>query len=60
MIASLRGTVASRRPDHVVVECAGVGYRAAVSAETLRQVPAAGEEVLLHTELVARDESMQL
>ena len=60
MIASVRGTVAERRPDHVVVECAGVGYRLAVSAETLRHVPAAGAEALLHAHLVLRDEGMQL
>ena len=60
MIASVRGRVAARRPEGVVVECAGVGYALAVSAETLRHVPAAGEEVLLHTHLVVRDESMQL
>ena len=40
MIALLRGEVAVRRSDHVVVLCGGVGYRAAVSAETLRHVPA--------------------
>jgi Holliday junction DNA helicase RuvA len=60
VIASVRGRVAARRPDHVVVECAGVGYGVAVSAETLRHVPAAGEETLLHTHLVVRDEGMQL
>ncbi len=60
MIASVRGEVTVRRPDHVVVECAGVGYRLAVSAHTLRAVPAAGEEALLHTHLVVRDDGMQL
>ena len=60
MIASVRGIVAARRPEGVVVECGGVGYALAVSAETLRHVPAAGETVLLHTHLVVRDESMQL
>ena len=40
MIALLRGEVAVRRADHVVVLCGSVGYRAAVSAETLRHVPA--------------------
>ncbi len=40
MIALVAGDVAVRRPDHVVVETAsGVGYRLAVSAETLRHVP---------------------
>ena len=60
MIASVRGPVAARRPDHVVVECAGVGYRVAVSAQTLAQVPPVGEQALLHTHLVVRDDGMQL
>ena len=43
VIALVAGEVAVRRPDHVVVETAGgVGYRLAVSAETLRHVPAVG------------------
>ena len=60
MIALLRGEVAVRRPDHVVVLCAGVGYRLAVSSETLRHVPAAGEEVSLHAHLVVRDDALTL
>lgn len=60
MIASVRGAVAARRPDGVVVESGGVGYAVAVSAETLRHVPAAGGETLLHTHLVVRDDGMQL
>ncbi|MBA2506561.1 MAG: Holliday junction branch migration protein RuvA [Thermoleophilaceae bacterium] len=60
MIASVRGPVLVRRPDHVVVECAGVGYRLAVSAETLDKVPAAGKEAVLHTHLVMRDDGMYL
>ena len=42
MIALVEGTVAVRRADHVVVSCGGVGYRLAVSAETLRHVPRVG------------------
>jgi len=60
MIALVSGTVAVRRADHVVVSCAGVGYRLAVSAETLRHVPAVGKEVLLHAHLVVRDDALQL
>jgi len=60
VIASVRGEVTVRRPDHVVVECGGVGYRLSVSAHTLRSVPAAGEEALLHTHLVLRDDGMHL
>ena len=60
MIASVRGVVLVRRPDHVVVESAGVGYRLAVSAETLKAVPARGKEVTLHSHLVMRDDAVQL
>lgn len=60
MIASVRGEVIVRRPDHVVVECGGVGYRLAVSANTLKAVPRVGEEVLVHTHLVMRDDGMHL
>jgi len=60
VIASVRGEVTVRRADHVVVECAGVGYRLAVSAETLRSVPGVGNEVLLHSHLVMRDDGMHL
>jgi Holliday junction DNA helicase RuvA len=60
MIASLRGKVVIRRPDAVVVECGGVGYRLAVSAHTLQQVPATGEEAFLHAHLIMRDDAMQL
>jgi Holliday junction DNA helicase RuvA len=60
MIASVRGEVTVRRPDHVVVEAAGVGYRLAVSAMTMKSVPRVGEETLLHTHLVLRDDGMHL
>ena len=61
MIALVAGEVAVRRPDHVVVETAGgVGYRLAVSSETLRQVPGVGRPVSLHTHLVVRDDALLL
>jgi Holliday junction DNA helicase RuvA len=60
MIALISGTVAVRRGDHVVVDCHGVGYRLAVSAETLKHVPAVGHEVALHTHLVVRDDALAL
>jgi holliday junction DNA helicase RuvA len=60
MIALLRGEVAVRRSDHVVIMCEGVGYRAAVSAETLRRVPPVGERVSLHAHLLVRDDALSL
>jgi Holliday junction DNA helicase RuvA len=61
MIALVAGDVAVRRPDHVVIATAsGVGYRLAVSAETLKHVPAAGGAVTLHAHLVVRDDALAL
>jgi holliday junction DNA helicase RuvA len=60
MIAAVRGEVLVRRPDHVVIEAGGVGYRLAVSAETLKSVPATGRETFLHADLIARDDSLAL
>ena len=60
MIAAVRGEVLVRRPDHVVIDAGGVGYRLMVSAETLKSVPATGREGFLHAELIARDDSLAL
>lgn len=60
MIAAVRGEVLVRRPDHIVVDAAGVGYRLAVSTETLRAVPATGTQVTLHAHLISRDDSLAL
>jgi holliday junction DNA helicase RuvA len=60
MIAAVKGEVLVRRPDHVVIDAHGVGYRLAVSTETLKAVPAAGSETFLHAELIAREDSLAL
>src|SRR5262245_32390571 len=60
MIASVSGEVLVRRSDHVVVDANGVGYRLAVSAETLKSVPARGKHAALHAHLVAREDSLSL
>jgi Holliday junction DNA helicase RuvA len=60
MIALLEGRVAVRRADHVVVSCGGVGYRIAVSAETLRHVPRVGSDATLFTHLIVRDDALLL
>ena len=60
MIALVSGEVAMRRGDHVVVSCGGVGYRLAVSAETLRHVPRVGETTTLFSHLIVRDDALLL
>jgi Holliday junction DNA helicase RuvA len=60
MIASVRGEVLTRMGGEVVIEAAGVGYKLAVSSETLSAVPAAGEQARLFTHLVLRDDGINL
>ena len=60
MIALVQGEVAVRRGDHVVVSCGGVGYRLAVSAETLKHVPRVGESTTLFSHLIVRDDALLL
>ena len=40
--------------------CGGVGYRLAVSSETLRHTPPVGKAATLHTHLIVRDDALQL
>jgi Holliday junction DNA helicase RuvA len=60
VIASVRGEVLVRRQGEVVIESGGVGYRLAVSSETLAAVSAAGMEAVLHAHLIVRDDALQL
>jgi Holliday junction DNA helicase RuvA len=60
VIASVRGEVLFRLAGEVVIEAAGVGYKLAVSSETLSAVPAAGEQGRLFTHLVLRDDGINL
>ena len=60
MIASVSGEVVTRLAGEVVIEAAGVGYRMAVSTETLSKVPAVGAQGRLLTHLVLRDDAMHL
>lgn len=59
MIASLRGTVVDKGLDHVVIECAGVGYLCQATARTLADLPR-GEEVFVLTTMVVREDSQTL
>lgn len=60
MIASISGEVIHKSLDQVVVEAAGVGYLMHVSGFTLDEVPPVGAQSRLFTELVVREDAMQL
>ncbi|GAB3701460.1 Holliday junction branch migration protein RuvA [Corynebacterium nasicanis] len=56
MIASVRGTVIALGLDHVVIECAGVGYRVEATPSTLATLRR-GEEAFLLTSLIVREDA---
>ena len=65
MIGSLRGVVLERSARNaqaydVLVEVAGVGYRAVVAAGALPQVPEPGEPVFLHIHTHVREDAIVL
>lgn len=60
MIAAVSGEILARRADHVVVDAGGVGYRLAVSSETLRSIRPVGQRTSLHAHLISRDDSLAL
>ena len=60
MIYRLRGQLAEKDMEGVVVDVGGVGYRAATSASTLRALPAVGEDCVIHTRMVVREDAMLL
>ena len=60
MIGRIRGTLVHRGADHVVIEAGGVGYLVHVSEATLAALPGTGEAAVLWTELVVREDLMQL
>lgn len=60
MIASVSGQVIHKDLESVVVEAAGVGYLLSVSSQTLDNSPAVGSRAVLHTELIVREDAMQL
>lgn len=56
----IRGTLAGKYPTRLIVEANGVGYDLTVSLSTSRRTPTAGEEVLILTHLVVREDDMRL
>jgi Holliday junction DNA helicase RuvA len=60
MIYRLRGQLVEKDMEGVIVDVGGVGYRASTSAATSRALPSIGEECVLHTRMVVREDAMLL
>lgn len=60
MIGKISGRLDYRGADHVLIDVRGVGYIVHVSDRTLAQLPANGGQVALYTELLVREDLLQL
>jgi holliday junction DNA helicase RuvA len=60
MIGKISGRLDWRGPDHVLIDVRGVGYVIYVSDRTLSAMPPLGQAVALYTELVVREDLLQL
>ena len=60
MIGRISGRLDWRGPDHVLIDVRGVGYIVYVSERTLAGLPSVGEAVSLYTDLLVREDLLQL
>ncbi|MEM6897626.1 MAG: Holliday junction branch migration protein RuvA [Pseudomonadota bacterium] len=60
MIGKIAGRIEYRAEDHVLIDVRGVGYLVFCSDRTLAALPSAGEAVALYTDLLVREDNLQL
>ncbi len=60
MIAFIKGNLAQKSSDSVVIDVAGVGMRVLVPLRTAKSLPAEGEEITLQTYLAVREDALVL
>ena len=60
MIGKITGRLEYRAADHVLIDVRGVGYLVYCSDRTLATLPGAGEAVALYTDLLVREDNLQL
>jgi holliday junction DNA helicase RuvA len=60
VIGRIAGRLDYRAADHVLIDVRGVGYLVHVSDRTMAGLPAVGEAVALYTDLLVREDLLQL
>jgi Holliday junction DNA helicase RuvA len=60
MIGRIAGTIIHRAMDHVLIDVRGVGYIVHISSRTASSLPPVGEAVALYTDLLVREDLLQL
>ena len=60
MIGKIAGILEYRATDHILIDVRGVGYIVYVTNRVLASLPANGEAVALYTDLLVREDNLQL
>jgi len=60
MIGKISGRIDYRADDHVLIDVRGVGYLVYVSNRVMAGLPSNGEAVALYTDLLVREDNLQL
>ena len=60
MIGKIAGRLDYRAEDHVLIDVKGVGYLVYVSNRVMAGLPSPGEAVSLYTDLLVREDNLQL
>ena len=60
MIGKIAGRLDYRAADHVLIDVRGVGYLVTVSDRVMAALPPVGEAVALFTDLLVREDLLQL
>ncbi len=60
MFYYIKGKLVFTDPTTAVIDCGGVGYKLAVSANTLAKLTKIGEEVCLYTHMSVREDAVEL
>lgn len=60
MIGQIRGILIEKKPPEILVDVGGITYEIQVPMSSLYQLPDVGQEVVLHTHFVVRDDAQLL
>jgi Holliday junction DNA helicase RuvA len=60
MIGRIAGQLIEKQPPFILVDVNGVGYEIEAPASTLASLPDLGEQVILHTHLIVREDAQVL
>jgi len=60
MIGQIRGTILEKEPPQLLVDVNGIGYEIDAPMSTFYHLPEVGQEVLLYTHFIVREDAQQL